>query len=36
MLRQHIEALEGPVWRRRWFVRIPVKAWRALRLPEPG
>lgn len=34
MLRRSIEAVEGPVWRRRWFVRIPVKVWRALRLPD--
>jgi GT2 family glycosyltransferase len=32
--RQEIEAIEGPVWRRRWFVRIPIKAWRALGLPD--
>ena len=34
MLRQSIEAIEGPTWRRRWFVRIPIKLWRALRLPD--
>jgi GT2 family glycosyltransferase len=34
MRRLEIEAIEGPVWRRRWFVRIPIKAWRALHLPD--
>ena len=31
--RQEIEVIEGPVWRRRRFVHIAFKAWRALALP---
>ena len=34
MRRQSSEDTAPPVWRRRWFVRIPVRIWRALRLPE--
>jgi GT2 family glycosyltransferase len=36
MRRREIEAAATRVWRQRWFVRIPVRIWRALRLPEPS